>query len=133
MRGGDLHWIWSPYSLYQDIDYVRSASRSCVILHSHALSVQVYGLRAFENQEGFTNAQCRYQIRLFIAVLLITFVHSVHECRRKCPQYYLPVPRTRPRVIRCSSYWPHEHCNDAVEDDAVLAERVLLRMVLYRT
>ncbi|KIP05673.1 hypothetical protein PHLGIDRAFT_107951 [Phlebiopsis gigantea 11061_1 CR5-6] len=38
MRGGDLHWIWSPYSLYQDIDYV-------------------YGLRAFENHEGFTNAQ----------------------------------------------------------------------------
>ena len=23
MRGGDLHWIWSPYSIYQDVDYVR--------------------------------------------------------------------------------------------------------------
>ncbi|KAI0700433.1 hypothetical protein BC835DRAFT_1327542 [Cytidiella melzeri] len=38
MKGGDLHWIWSPYALYQEIDYV-------------------YGIRAYENGEGFTNAQ----------------------------------------------------------------------------
>lgn len=24
MVGGDLHWIWKPYSIYQDIDYVRN-------------------------------------------------------------------------------------------------------------
>lgn len=23
MIGGDLHWIWEPYGLYQEIDYVR--------------------------------------------------------------------------------------------------------------
>lgn len=28
MRGGDLHWLWTPYSLYQDIDYVRAARTS---------------------------------------------------------------------------------------------------------
>jgi hypothetical protein len=22
MKGGDLHWIWKPYGLYQEIDYV---------------------------------------------------------------------------------------------------------------
>ena len=22
MVGGDLHWIWEPYGLYQEIDYV---------------------------------------------------------------------------------------------------------------
>ncbi|GJJ12898.1 hypothetical protein Clacol_007144 [Clathrus columnatus] len=38
MVGGDLHWIWKPYALYQEIDYV-------------------YGVRALENNEGFTNAQ----------------------------------------------------------------------------
>ncbi|KAF8488115.1 hypothetical protein JB92DRAFT_3018105 [Gautieria morchelliformis] len=38
MKGGDLHWIWSPYALYQEVDYV-------------------YGVRALENNEGFTNAQ----------------------------------------------------------------------------
>lgn len=38
MRGGDLHWIWSPYSLYQDVDYV-------------------YGIPALERGDGFTNAQ----------------------------------------------------------------------------
>ncbi|KAH8103332.1 hypothetical protein BXZ70DRAFT_925072 [Cristinia sonorae] len=38
MVGGDLHWIWSPYALYQDIDYV-------------------YGLPALQRGDGFTNAQ----------------------------------------------------------------------------
>ncbi|TCD67629.1 hypothetical protein EIP91_012194 [Steccherinum ochraceum] len=38
MVGGDMHWIWSPYALYQDIDYV-------------------YGLPALERGDGFTNAQ----------------------------------------------------------------------------
>lgn len=23
MVGGDLHWIWEPYSIYQEVDYVR--------------------------------------------------------------------------------------------------------------
>jgi hypothetical protein len=23
MVGGDLHWIWKPYGLYQEVDYVR--------------------------------------------------------------------------------------------------------------
>lgn len=28
MVGGDLHWIWKPYALYQEVDYVRSVSIS---------------------------------------------------------------------------------------------------------
>ncbi|TFK68073.1 hypothetical protein BDN72DRAFT_842290 [Pluteus cervinus] len=35
MKGGDLHWIWAPYALYQE----------------------VYGLPAFNSGDGFTNAQ----------------------------------------------------------------------------
>ena len=23
MVGGDLHWIWKPYAIYQEVDYVR--------------------------------------------------------------------------------------------------------------
>ncbi|TBU45626.1 hypothetical protein BD309DRAFT_859785 [Dichomitus squalens] len=38
MVGGDLHWIWTPYALYQEIDYV-------------------YGLKALQEGSGFTNAQ----------------------------------------------------------------------------
>jgi hypothetical protein len=31
MKGGDLHWIWKPYALYQEVDYVRpSASWACI-------------------------------------------------------------------------------------------------------
>jgi len=38
MAGGDLHWIWQPYALYQTVDLV-------------------YGLPALERGDGFTNAQ----------------------------------------------------------------------------
>ncbi|KAA1466877.1 hypothetical protein DENSPDRAFT_812247 [Dentipellis sp. KUC8613] len=38
MVGGDLHWIWQPYEIYQEIDYV-------------------YGVKALEDNDGFTNAQ----------------------------------------------------------------------------
>ncbi|KAL0959178.1 hypothetical protein HGRIS_014459 [Hohenbuehelia grisea] len=39
MKGGDLEWIWSPaYDAYQEID-------------------QLYGIKALEHGDGFTNAQ----------------------------------------------------------------------------
>ncbi|KAI0777616.1 hypothetical protein BD413DRAFT_490589 [Trametes elegans] len=41
MRGGDLHWLFKPYGYYQDVDYV-------------------YGVRAYENGDGFPNAQCEF-------------------------------------------------------------------------
>ncbi|KAF8494938.1 hypothetical protein F5888DRAFT_611147 [Russula emetica] len=38
MVGGDLHWIWKPYAIYQEVDYV-------------------YGVNALQENNGFTNAQ----------------------------------------------------------------------------
>ncbi|KZT02836.1 uncharacterized protein LAESUDRAFT_660995 [Laetiporus sulphureus 93-53] len=38
MVGGDLHWIWKPYALYQEVDYI-------------------YGIKAYEEGDGFPNAQ----------------------------------------------------------------------------
>ena len=38
--GGDLHWIWKPYEIYQEVDYI-------------------YGVEAYNRGDGFTNAQCR--------------------------------------------------------------------------
>ncbi|KAI0809254.1 hypothetical protein BC629DRAFT_1483704 [Irpex lacteus] len=57
MVGGDLHWIWSPYALYQEIDYV-------------------YGLRAYQNGEGFTNAQSA--LNIFENFLNIEYLYLAH-------------------------------------------------------
>ncbi|ESK84331.1 hypothetical protein Moror_10214 [Moniliophthora roreri MCA 2997] len=38
MLGGDLHWIWKPYRIYQEVDLV-------------------YGVKTFQEGGGFTNAQ----------------------------------------------------------------------------
>ncbi|KAJ3477357.1 hypothetical protein NLI96_g10515 [Meripilus lineatus] len=43
MLGGDLHWIWKPYEIYQNVDLV-------------------YGIPALERGDGFTNAQSALNI-----------------------------------------------------------------------
>ena len=61
MKGGDLHWIWKPYELYQEIDYVRlffSVSR----YWKYETMLQVYGLPALERGDGFPNAQCTHHM-----------------------------------------------------------------------
>ncbi|KAF5358784.1 hypothetical protein D9758_008538 [Tetrapyrgos nigripes] len=38
MAGGDLYWLWKPYTFYEQVDYV-------------------YSVQAYENGEGFAGAQ----------------------------------------------------------------------------
>ncbi|KAH7107997.1 hypothetical protein BKA62DRAFT_2538 [Auriculariales sp. MPI-PUGE-AT-0066] len=57
MRGGDLHWIWKPYSLYQDVDLV-------------------YGLKALEDNNGFTSSQAFMNI--VETLLNLYYVYGVH-------------------------------------------------------
>ncbi|OCH88080.1 hypothetical protein OBBRIDRAFT_795611 [Obba rivulosa] len=57
MVGGDLHWIWKPYALYQDIDYI-------------------YGWKAYEERDGFTNAQSL--LNLVENVMNIAYLYLAH-------------------------------------------------------
>ncbi|KAH7107998.1 hypothetical protein BKA62DRAFT_764073 [Auriculariales sp. MPI-PUGE-AT-0066] len=57
MRGGDLHWIWKPYALYQEIDLV-------------------YGEKALQENSGFTSAQAFMSI--VETVLNLFYVYKVH-------------------------------------------------------
>jgi len=43
MVGGDLHWIWTGYEIYQEVDYV-------------------YGVKALQEGDGFPNAQSALNI-----------------------------------------------------------------------
>ena len=68
MVGGDLHWIWTGYEIYQEVDYV------CPFHWERALTAtkfiaepltsrrppQVYGVKALQNGDGFPNAQGLY-------------------------------------------------------------------------
>ncbi|PPQ99408.1 hypothetical protein CVT24_005395 [Panaeolus cyanescens] len=57
MKGGDLHWIWKPYALYQEVDYV-------------------YGVRAPAEGDGFTNAQSL--LNVIETLLNISYLYSAH-------------------------------------------------------
>ncbi|KAH7890236.1 hypothetical protein F5I97DRAFT_625 [Phlebopus sp. FC_14] len=59
MRGGDLHWIWKPYALYQEVDYV-------------------YGIKALEENDGFTNAQSL--LNIIETSLNLAYVYLAHVC-----------------------------------------------------
>jgi len=57
MDGGDLHWIWAPYSLYAKVDLI-------------------YGLPALQNNEGFTNAQSL--LNLVENFFNLAYLYSAH-------------------------------------------------------
>ncbi|KAI0298967.1 hypothetical protein B0F90DRAFT_1729648 [Multifurca ochricompacta] len=57
MVGGDLHWIWEPYGLYQEVDYV-------------------YGIKALQDNNGFTNAQSL--LNLIETALNVFYLYLAH-------------------------------------------------------
>jgi len=57
MRGGDLHWIWSPYALYQEVDWM-------------------YGVKALKENNGFTSGQAL--MNLIETFLNFVYVYQVH-------------------------------------------------------
>jgi len=61
MVGGDLHWIWQFYEFYGNVDHV-------------------YGVKAFEDGEGFANAAAVLNVveNLF-AILYLWFTHACHS------------------------------------------------------
>jgi len=56
-KGGDLHWIWKPYEIYQEVDYV-------------------YGVEAYHRGDGFTNAQSF--MNLVETALNVYYVYAQH-------------------------------------------------------
>ncbi|KAJ7097615.1 hypothetical protein C8R44DRAFT_949142 [Mycena epipterygia] len=56
MEGGDLHWIWAPYSIYQN--------------------VRVYGVEALKRGDGFTNAQSL--LNVVETLLNIFYLYTAH-------------------------------------------------------
>jgi len=57
MLGGDLHWIWKPYGIYQNIDYV-------------------YGVKALVDGDGFTNAQSL--LNIIETLMSLAYVYLAH-------------------------------------------------------
>lgn len=57
MLGGDLHWIWKPYEIYQNVDFV-------------------YGIKALEENSGFTNAQSF--LNIVETLMNLAYVYLAH-------------------------------------------------------
>ncbi|KAF8871689.1 hypothetical protein BD779DRAFT_1575392 [Infundibulicybe gibba] len=57
MKGGDLHWLWKPYGIYQETD-------------------DVYGLPALHSGDGFTNAQSF--LNIIETLINITYLYLAH-------------------------------------------------------
>jgi len=60
MPGGDLHWIWKPYGIYMNIDYI-------------------YGLPALLERNGFTNAQA--MMNVVETLLNILYLYLAHVAK----------------------------------------------------
>jgi hypothetical protein len=44
MVGGDLHWIWEPYGIYQEVDYVRRifSDQADAILDRYSRGIDIW-------------------------------------------------------------------------------------------
>nr|CDI52599.1 related to Adiponectin receptor 1 [Melanopsichium pennsylvanicum 4] len=57
MFGGDLHWLWSPYSLYMNVDYI-------------------YGLPSWDTKDGFPAAQSLMNVGE--SIINLFYIYLVH-------------------------------------------------------
>ncbi|GAC96231.1 adiponectin receptor protein 1 [Pseudozyma hubeiensis SY62] len=57
MLGGDLHWLWSPYALYMNVDYI-------------------YGLPSWDSKDGFPAAQSLMNVGE--SIINLFYIYLVH-------------------------------------------------------
>jgi len=87
MKGGDLHWIWKPYGIYQEIDYI-------------------YGMPSFLSGNGFTNAQSL--LNIIETLLNITYVYLAHIAQWP-PAPIIGFGATLMTLSKTLLYWAQEY------------------------
>ncbi|KAH9964869.1 hypothetical protein BC827DRAFT_1185639 [Russula dissimulans] len=90
MVGGDLHWIWEPYGIYQDIDWT-------------------YGVKALRDNNGFTNAQS--VLNLVETAVNVFYVYLAHVAKYPSASVvgFASAVMTLSKTVL---YWLQEyHCN----------------------
>ncbi|KAJ6618180.1 hypothetical protein B0H10DRAFT_2030919 [Mycena sp. CBHHK59/15] len=90
MEGGDLHWIWKPYSIYQNVDLV-------------------YGVAALEHGDGFTNAQSL--LNVFETLMNLAYVYLAHVAAWP-PAPLIGFTAASLTLAKTVLYWAQEYyCN----------------------
>ncbi|KAN0118119.1 hypothetical protein V8E52_005380 [Russula decolorans] len=90
MVGGDLHWIWEPYTIYQEVDYV-------------------YGVKALQENNGFTSAQAA--LNLVETALNVFYLYLAHVVKYPAASVvgFASVTMTLSKTVL---YWLQEYyCN----------------------
>ncbi|KAF7303845.1 hypothetical protein MIND_00614400 [Mycena indigotica] len=89
-QGGDLHWIWKPYSIYQRVDLV-------------------YGVEALERGDGFTNAQSL--LNVIETLLNVLYVYLAHV-KAWPPASLVGLSAATMTLSKTVLYWVQEYfCN----------------------
>jgi len=90
MEGGDLHWIWAPYSIYQNVDLV-------------------YGLPALEHGDGFTNAQSL--LNVIETLMNLAYLYAAHVSAWP-PAPLIGFTAVAMTLAKTVLYWAQEYyCN----------------------
>ncbi|KAL4263219.1 EXPERA domain-containing protein [Pleurotus pulmonarius] len=87
MKGGDLHWIWSPYALYQEVDYI-------------------YGVKALQEGNGFTLAQSLLNIVETLMNLVYLYLAHVQHSPAAIVIGFAAVVMTLSKTVL---YWAQEY------------------------
>jgi len=89
-KGGDLHWIWKPYALYQKVDLI-------------------YSPAAYEAGDGFTNAQAL--LNVIETLLNIAYLYLAHV-KQWSPAAVIGFGAAIMTLWKTVLYWMQEYyCN----------------------
>ncbi|KAF5367705.1 hypothetical protein D9758_009854 [Tetrapyrgos nigripes] len=90
MLGGDLHWIWKPYEIYQNVDLL-------------------YGIPALEEGDGFTNAQSF--LNVIETLLNLAYLYYAHVADWP-PATLIGFTAAALTLAKTVLYWAQEYfCN----------------------
>jgi len=107
-EGGDLHWIWEPYGLYQNVDYI-------------------YGLKAFEENDGFPAAQAL--LNIVENLLNIAYLYMAHVSKTPIATLvgFMSIVMT---LSKTALYWLQEYfCGGCAVGHNNLKDLVILWMI----
>lgn len=89
-EGGDLHWYWTPYKIYQNVDLV-------------------YGVEAFKRGDGFTNAQSF--LNVIETLLNAVYLYTAHVAKWP-PATLVGFTAAALTLAKTVLYWAQEYfCN----------------------
>lgn len=128
-KGGDLHWIWSPYSIYQNVRNTNTMEWDCNHTIDRLTWFTVYAHTKKWMASPMPNVRSHPFGSLTVRNDIPLALDSFHERCRNDDKSHIPLPRACCAVASRSARGIHRSESHARQNHSVLVAGVLLRLL----